>query len=104
MFLISFLLILIGIAVIILFGFLSIKVTRQYERAVVFRLGKLHGLQGPGLFFIIPGIDRIVKVDLRIRQLDVPKQTIVTRDNIVITSYSIHYTKLYEALVKCGRN
>jgi len=76
---------------------LSIKVVRQYERAVVFRFGKLEGLKGPGLFAIIPFIDKIVKVDLRIRQLDVPKQTIVTRDNISVDVDAIIYYHVTDA-------
>ena len=60
----------------------SAKITRQYERAVVFRFGKLLGERGPGLFFIIPIADRIVKVDLRVRELDVPKQTVISCDNV----------------------
>ena len=70
---------------------LSFKITRQYERAVVFRLGKLLGERGPGLFPIIFPIDRIVRVDLRVRQLDVPKQTIITKDNISVDVDAIIY-------------
>jgi len=82
---------------------LSVKVMRQYERAVVFRLGRLDGVKGPGIFLIIPFIDRIVRVDLRVRQLDVPKQTIVTRDNISVDVDAIiyyHVTNAGLAIVK----
>ncbi|GAB6909355.1 conserved hypothetical protein [Desulfosarcina cetonica] len=69
----------------------SIRITRQYGRAVVFRFGRLAGMKGPGLFFIIPLVDQIVRVDLRVRQLDVPKQTIITRDNISVDVDAIIY-------------
>lgn len=80
-----------------LFAILSIKVARQYEKVVIFRLGKLLGLKGPGVFSIIPFVDRIVRVDLRIRQLDVPKQTIVTRDNISVDVDAIIYYHVTDA-------
>ena len=67
-----------GVLVIGLILFSSLKITRQYERAVVFRFGKLLGERGPGLFLIIPIVDRIVKVDLRVRELDVPRQTVIS--------------------------
>ncbi|WP_156968206.1 SPFH domain-containing protein [Desulfobacter vibrioformis] len=60
----------------------SIRINRQYVRSVVFRFGRLKGVKGAGLFWIIPVVDQIARVDLRTRQLDVPKQTIITRDNI----------------------
>lgn len=78
-------------------AFLTLKVTRQYERAVVFRLGRFSGLKGPGLFAIIPFVDRIVRVDMRVRQLDVPKQTIITQDNISIDVDAIIYYRVTNA-------
>jgi regulator of protease activity HflC (stomatin/prohibitin superfamily) len=77
--------------------FLSIKITRQYERAVVFRLGKLIGQRGPGIFPIIFFTDKIVRVDLRVRQLDVPKQTIITKDNISVDVDAIIYYHVTDA-------
>lgn len=70
---------------------LSVKITRQYERAVIFRFGRLAGIKGPGIFFIIPFIDQLVRVDLRIVQLDVPKQTIITHDNISVDVDAVIY-------------
>lgn len=72
----------------------SLKITRQYERAVVFRFGKLLGERGPGLFLIIPIIDRIVKVDLRVRELDVPRQTVISRDNVSVEVDAVIYYKV----------
>lgn len=60
----------------------AVKVVKEYERGVIFRLGRLVGAKGPGLFFIIPGIDKMVKMDLRIVTLDVPTQEVITRDNV----------------------
>ncbi len=72
----------------------SLKITRQYERAVVFRFGKLLGERGPGLFLIIPIVDRIVKVDLRVRELDVPRQTVISRDNVSVEVDAVIYYKV----------
>ena len=59
----------------------SLRVLREYERAVVFRLGRLKGAKGPGLVFLVPfGVDRMVKVPLRIVALDIPPQDVITRD------------------------
>ncbi|MDI6791723.1 MAG: slipin family protein [bacterium] len=60
----------------------AVKVVKEYERGVIFRLGRLIGAKGPGLFFIIPVIDKMVKMDLRIVTLDVPTQEVITRDNV----------------------
>ncbi|MBP2134032.1 regulator of protease activity HflC (stomatin/prohibitin superfamily) [Methanomicrobium sp. W14] len=76
---------------------LSFKITRQYERAVLFRLGKLIGERGPGMFPLLFVTDRIVRVDLRVRQLDVPKQTIITKDNISVDVDAIIYYHVTDA-------
>ncbi|MEW5767199.1 MAG: slipin family protein [bacterium] len=60
----------------------AIKVVKEYERGVIFRLGRLLGAKGPGLFFIIPVIDKMIKMDLRVVTLDVPTQEVITRDNV----------------------
>ncbi|NLA74632.1 MAG: slipin family protein [Deltaproteobacteria bacterium] len=85
------------IVVLLVLFLISFKITRQYARAVVFRFGRLSGIRGPGLFFIIPFIDQIVRVDLRIRQLDVPKQTIITRDNISVDVDAVIYYHVKDA-------
>lgn len=76
---------------------LSIKILRQYERAVVFRFGCFKKVKGPGLILIIPFIDRIARVDLRVRQLDVPRQTVITQDNISIDVDAIIYYHVEDA-------
>lgn len=71
----------------IVLGFLvvsTIKVLQEYERGVIFRLGRLHGSKGPGMIFVIPGVDRMVRVSLRIITTDVPPQDVVTKDNVSI--------------------
>ena len=62
----------------------GIRVLQEYERGVVFRLGRLIGAKGPGLVFLIPGVDRMVKVSLRLLTTDVPPQDVVTKDNVSI--------------------
>jgi len=85
-----------GLAVLVLIV-MAVKITRQYERAVVFRLGKLLGEKGPGLFLIIPFVDRIVRVDLRVRELDVPKQTIISSDNVSLDVDAVIYFKVTDS-------
>ena len=82
------------VAVVIIAIFLllaSIRVVQQYERGVIFVLGKLTGAKGPGVFFVPPFISRIVKVDLRIVTLTVPPQEVITRDNVTIKVTAVVY-------------
>ncbi|MCC6046882.1 MAG: slipin family protein [Desulfurococcaceae archaeon] len=72
----------------------SIKVLKEYERGVLFRLGRLVGARGPGLFFIIPFIDSLAKVDLRVMTIDVPKQEIITRDNVSVKVDAVIYFRV----------
>jgi regulator of protease activity HflC (stomatin/prohibitin superfamily) len=91
------------ILVVFVFALLSVKIARQYNRAVIFRFGRLTGIKGPGIFLIIPFIDQIVRVDLRVKQLEVPKQTIITRDNISADVDAIiyyHVTDAAQAIVE----
>ncbi|HOV82793.1 MAG TPA: slipin family protein [Methanothrix sp.] len=75
----------------------SIQVVRQYERAVIFRLGKLKKERGPGLFALIPLMDKMVRVDMRVRELDVPKQTVISSDNVTLEVDAVIYYKVMEA-------
>ena len=81
---------------IILF-FASVRVAREYERGVVFRLGRLIGERGPGLFFLIPFIDRAVRVDLRTVTLNVPPQEVITRDNVTVRVNAVAYFRVVDA-------
>ncbi|GAB6147714.1 slipin family protein [Stetteria hydrogenophila] len=77
---------------------MSIRVVKEYERAVIFRLGRLLGAKGPGLFFIIPFIDSFVKVDLRIVTADVPEQRIITKDNVTVGVDAVVYYRVMDPI------
>lgn len=87
-----------GIAVVIMVIILvsAIRIVREYERAVIFRLGRLIGAKGPGLIILIPILDKAVKVDLRVVTLDVPKQKIITLDNVTVDVDAIIYLRVNE--------
>src|SRR5213594_315664 len=74
----------------------SIRILREYERGVIFRLGKLQGAKGPGLIFLIPIVDRMVKMDLRVVTIDVPKQEVMTRDNVPATVDAVIYFRVVD--------
>jgi regulator of protease activity HflC (stomatin/prohibitin superfamily) len=74
----------------------AVKVVQEYERGVIFRLGRLVGARGPGLFFIIPFADRMVKVDLRVVTLDVPAQEVITRDNVTVRVNAVLYFRVFD--------
>jgi regulator of protease activity HflC (stomatin/prohibitin superfamily) len=72
----------------------SIKIMAEYQRIVVFRLGRLIGIKGPGLVFIIPIIDKYIRLDLRTRVIDVPKQRIITNDNVTVDVDAVVYFRI----------
>ena len=74
----------------------AIRILREYERGVIFRLGKLQGAKGPGLIFLIPIIDKMVKMDLRVVTIDVPKQEIMTKDNVPATVDAVMYFRVVD--------
>ena len=74
----------------------AIRIVREYERGVIFRLGRLIGAKGPGILFLIPLIDRMVKVDLRTITLDVPSQEIITRDNVTVRVNAVVYFRIID--------
>jgi regulator of protease activity HflC (stomatin/prohibitin superfamily) len=74
----------------------AIKVVQEYERGVIFRLGRLVGAKGPGLFFIIPIVDRMVKVDLRVITLDIPSQDCITQDNVTVKVNAVAYYRVVD--------
>jgi regulator of protease activity HflC (stomatin/prohibitin superfamily) len=75
----------------------SVRVLREYERAVVFRLGRLTGQRGPGLIMLIPGIDRMVRVTLRTVTLAIPPQDVITRDNVPARVDAVVYFRVVDA-------
>jgi len=92
-------LIIVGILVLLLVLFLisAIKVAREYERGIVFRLGRLlPEPKGPGLFLLIPVIDRMVKVDLRTITLTIPPQEVITKDNVPVRVNAVAYFRIVE--------
>jgi len=76
--------------------FASIKVVKEYERGVIFRLGRLVGARGPGLFLIIPIFESMVKVDLRVTVFDVPPQEVITKDNVTTKVNAVVYYRVLE--------
>lgn len=84
------------IVLVVLILLSAIKVLPEYERAVVFRLGRFHGVKGPGLFLIIPIVDRIVRVSLRTVVMDVPPQDVITRDNVSVKVNAVVYFRVVD--------
>ena len=75
---------------------MAVKIVAEYERGVIFRLGRLVGAKGPGLFLIIPFIDRMVKVDLRVVTMDVPSQEVITKDNVTVRVNAVVYFRVVD--------
>jgi regulator of protease activity HflC (stomatin/prohibitin superfamily) len=75
-----------------------IRILREYERGVIFRLGKLLGAKGPGLIFLIPIVDKMVKMDLRVVTIDVQKQEVMTRDNVPVTVDAVVYFRVMDPM------
>jgi regulator of protease activity HflC (stomatin/prohibitin superfamily) len=74
----------------------AIKIVKEYERGVIFRLGRLIGAKGPGLFVIIPLVDRMIKVDLRTITLDIPAQEAITKDNVTVKVNAVAYFRVVD--------
>ncbi|RLE13851.1 slipin family protein [Candidatus Aerophobetes bacterium] len=87
---------LVVIVIIILFS--AIRVVTEYERGVIFRLGRLIGVKGPGLFFLIPIVDRMVKVSLRTINFDVQPQEVITKDNVPVKVNAVVYFRVIDPI------
>jgi regulator of protease activity HflC (stomatin/prohibitin superfamily) len=85
-----------ALVLVLILAALTIKILREYERAVVFFLGRVQRVFGPGIIFIIPGVQQIVRVDLRIRVFDVPPQDIITRDNVSVKVNAVVYFRVVD--------
>ena len=89
-----------GLFFLIIFLFIlaasAVKILREYERGVIFRLGRLIGAKGPGLFFIIPGIDKMLRISLRTVTMDIPPQDVITRDNVSIKVNAVVYFRVMD--------
>jgi regulator of protease activity HflC (stomatin/prohibitin superfamily) len=90
----------IGAAVLVLVALLAaaIRIVKEYERGVIFRLGRVIGAKGPGLFFIIPIVDRMVKVNLQTVTADIPPQDVITRDNVTLRVNAVAYFNVVEPI------
>ena len=88
------------IAIVVFFAVIllaaAIRVLREYERGVIFRLGRLIAQKGPGLIFLIPVIDRMVRVDLRTVTLNIPPQEVITRDNVTARVNAVAYFRVID--------
>jgi regulator of protease activity HflC (stomatin/prohibitin superfamily) len=80
-----------ALAVLLVLLTMSVRIVNEYERGVIFRLGRVIGAKGPGLFFIIPIVDRMVKVSLRTVTMDIPPQDVITRDNVTVRVNAVTY-------------
>src|SRR6195256_462090 len=76
----------------------ALRILREYERGVIFRLGKLLGAKGPGLIVLIPIVDRMIKMDLRVVTIDVTKQEVMTRDNVPVTVDAVVYFRVIDPI------
>jgi len=74
----------------------AVRILREYERGVIFRLGKLLGAKGPGLIFLIPIVDRMVRMDLRVVTIDIPRQEVMTRDNVPVSVDAVLYFRVID--------
>ena len=85
------------VVLVVMFLASAIKILNEYERAVLFRLGRIRDIKGPGLIIIIPGIDKIVRIDMRTITMDVPPQDVITKDNVSIKVNAVVYFKVMDA-------
>ncbi|MGE5093740.1 MAG: slipin family protein [Betaproteobacteria bacterium] len=84
------------ILIVVVLAIMSVRVLREYQRGVVFQLGRYYGVKGPGLFLLIPVVQQMVRVDLRTITLDVPPQDVITRDNVSVKVNAVVYFRVVE--------
>jgi regulator of protease activity HflC (stomatin/prohibitin superfamily) len=87
---------LIALIIVIIILSQAIRIVREYERVVIFRLGRFSGVKGPGIFFIIPIVDRVMMIDLRVVTIDVAKQVVITRDNVTVDVDAVIYYRVID--------
>lgn len=85
-----------GIIIVLILLLSAVKILREYERGVIFRFGRLSATKGPGIFLIIPFVDKMIKVDLRTVTMDVPPQDIITRDNVPVKVNAVIYFRVMD--------
>src|SRR6202007_1769978 len=82
--------------IVVAFVISGIKILKEYERAVVFRLGRMVGARGPGMVYIIPAVEKMVKMDLRTVTMDIPPQDVITRDNVSVKVNAVLYFRVLD--------
>ncbi|MBN2072413.1 MAG: slipin family protein [Actinobacteria bacterium] len=85
-----------GVVIVLIIIFSAVKVLKEYERGVIFRFGRLSGTKGPGIFLIIPFVDKMIKVDLRTVTMDVPPQDVITKDNVPVKVNAVVYFRVMD--------
>jgi regulator of protease activity HflC (stomatin/prohibitin superfamily) len=85
-----------GIVIVVVFILSGLKIFREYERAVVFRLGRLVGARGPGVIYVIPGIEKALRIDMRTITMDVPSQDVITKDNVSVKVNAVLYFRVID--------
>src|SRR5881392_3459454 len=83
-------------AILVAFMLSGLKILREYERAVVFRLGRVVGARGPGIIYVIPGIEKAIRIDLRTITMDVPSQDVITKDNVSLKVNAVLYFRVVD--------
>jgi len=86
-----------AVAIVVVFLLSGLKVLREYERAVVFRLGRLVGARGPGLVYVIPAVEKALRVDLRTITMDIPSQDVITKDNVSLKVNAVLYFRVIDS-------
>ena len=86
-----------AVAIVGVFLLSGLKVLREYERAVVFRLGRLVGARGPGLVYVIPGVEKALRIDLRTITMDIPSQDVITKDNVSLKVNAVLYFRVIDS-------
>jgi regulator of protease activity HflC (stomatin/prohibitin superfamily) len=85
-----------AMAIVVVFVLTGLKILREYERAVVFRLGRLVGARGPGIIYVIPGIEKAIRIDLRTITMDIPSQDVITKDNVSLKVNAVLYFRVID--------
>ena len=88
---------LLALGLVLFIGASAVRIMREYQRAVMFTLGRFTGVKGPGLIFVIPYIQQMVRVDLRTVVLDVPSQDVISRDNVSVKVNAVLYFRVVDA-------
>src|SRR5712692_3190160 len=85
-----------ALAILVAFVLSGLKILREYERAVVFRLGRVVGARGPGIIYVIPGIEKAIRIDLRTITMDIPSQDVITKDNVSLKVSAVLYFRVLD--------